>query len=208
MSEEFAGGMGAAQVGVEVRRGLPPELREAAARLYLDAFENKIGAILKPEEKALAILGASFREDKAIVAIHPESGRLAGLIGFKDEEGPFLDLRFHQVRRYYQYLSACWRMAVLALLLQNRRPGALLIDGLAVDRDMRGAGIGSLLLQAVEDHARQSGHRQLQLDVVDTNPRARELYERRGFVPVETSRFPILRPVFGCSASTTMIKAL
>jgi ribosomal protein S18 acetylase RimI-like enzyme len=69
-------------------------------------------------------------------------------------------------------------------------------------------GVGTKLLDAIVEVAQARGYRQVRLDVVDTNPRARQLYERRGFVAVETKSYPWLRHLLGFSASTTMLLTL
>ena len=46
----------------------------------------------------------------------------------------------------------------------------------------RGMGIGTLLVKEVEDFAKQQNITKLYLEVVDTNPLARKLYERIGFL--------------------------
>ena len=55
------------------------------------------------------------------------------------------------------------------------------MDGICVDETARGQGIGSLLLDAITDEARSQGLRFVRLDVIDANPRAKALYERKGF---------------------------
>jgi L-amino acid N-acyltransferase YncA len=50
-----------------------------------------------------------------------------------------------------------------------------------VDRDARGSGVGSLLLRALEDRARQLGYHKLVLAAFPTNSSGMRLYERRGF---------------------------
>ena len=47
------------------------------------------------------------------------------------------------------------------------------MDGIVVAPDARGQGIGSELLRRVVAFARDSGFKQVRLDVVDTNPGAR-----------------------------------
>ena len=54
------------------------------------------------------------------------------------------------------------------------------IQALAVDRELRGQGIGSALMECIEDRARGRGCRRLCLDVAAKNKGARRLYERRG----------------------------
>lgn len=56
---------------------------------------------------------------------------------------------------------------------------------LSVDAGERGRGIGSRLLEAAESFARSRGADTLGLEVMPGNDRARALYERLGFSPVE-----------------------
>jgi len=54
------------------------------------------------------------------------------------------------------------------------------IQSMAVDKELRGEGVGSTLMDFVEDHARADGSTRLSLDVSAGNESARKLYERRG----------------------------
>jgi GNAT superfamily N-acetyltransferase len=62
----------------------------------------------------------------------------------------------------------------------NDRPHAHL-SVLAVDKSVEGRGVGSALLGACEQWARNRGSDRLTLSALVTNTRARALYERRGF---------------------------
>ena len=73
-------------------------------------------------------------------------------------------------------------------ILDTVSEGDFYLLGLAVEPNMRGAGIGSLLMADTEDRARRAGSSRLCLDVAAKNEGARRLYERRGMV--ETSRWP------------------
>lgn len=55
------------------------------------------------------------------------------------------------------------------------------LQSLRVFGAFRGLGIGSLLLDCAEQLVAQSGHAQVSLAVGTENPRARALYERRGY---------------------------
>jgi ribosomal protein S18 acetylase RimI-like enzyme len=55
------------------------------------------------------------------------------------------------------------------------------IQGLAVDPDVQGRGLGQALLDAACERARQEGACRITLRVLSTNPRAQRLYERAGF---------------------------
>jgi ribosomal protein S18 acetylase RimI-like enzyme len=56
------------------------------------------------------------------------------------------------------------------------------IHDLAVTTDCRGQGVGTLLLEAVSDRARELGCCRVTLEVDTDNPGAKKLYERSGFV--------------------------
>lgn len=53
--------------------------------------------------------------------------------------------------------------------------------GISVDREHRGKGIGSALLEAIESWARAHGIRRIEANAFANNPRAVQLYERHGF---------------------------
>jgi ribosomal protein S18 acetylase RimI-like enzyme len=84
----------------------------------------------------------------------------------------------------------------------------LVVEAIAVAASMRGKGVGTQLLEAAFDFARQNGFKSVSLEVVDTNPDARRLYERLGFVPTKTRKYPYLRNLMGFSAATMMVKEI
>jgi ribosomal protein S18 acetylase RimI-like enzyme len=101
------------------------------------------------------------------------------------------------------------RAAILFSLYERKPvPGELLMDGIAVASKMRGKGIGTRLLEELIAHARREQFEQIRLDVIDTNPQARKLYERNGFVETKTEHFGYLRWLLGFGASTTMVYKL
>ena len=66
---------------------------------------------------------------------------------------------------------------------------------LAVDEGHRGKGIGSGLLRALEDRARDGASTRLAIDVANRNAVARRLYEHYGFATIDRwPRTRLLRP--------------
>lgn len=65
---------------------------------------------------------------------------------------------------------------------------ALEVYFLAVDPDAWGSGVGSRLLRAVDDHARSTGHRRLELWVIADNARAIATYERAGWARTDVTQ--------------------
>lgn len=63
----------------------------------------------------------------------------------------------------------------------NTQREAVVINDLVVERESRGAGIGSLLMERCEEWAYENGAVTLVLAVFQTNSAARRFYERDGF---------------------------
>ena len=63
---------------------------------------------------------------------------------------------------------------------------------LVVEASLRGHGIGTQLIHAARQWSQGRGHAYLELNVLNSNLRAAELYEREGFSPVMTTmRLPL-----------------
>jgi len=65
-------------------------------------------------------------------------------------------------------------------VLDTLDDGDFYLQAIAIDNDLRGEGIGSTLIDSIEDRARATGSIRLCLDVTAKNKGARRLYERRG----------------------------
>lgn len=188
---------------IHVGIGFPETHHEAAAGLYWDAFERKLSVAIGPRERGVSVLERALNPGCAVAAV--SSGELLGLAGFHLGTSSFAEVQPGHVTAEFGLLGGALRMIPLALLDRQPREGELLLDGIVVRADQRGTGIGTRLLRAVIELARDNGMGSVRLDVVDTNPKARRLYEREGFVPVRTVRTPYLRRAMGFSAYTTMV---
>lgn len=192
---------------VTVQKGLPAALRWRGARLYWEAFGAKLGHVLGPEDRALAFFDRVMRGDHCVIALDT-SGALLGLAGFKTVEGSFAGGTWADLRAVYGQLGGLWRGASLWALSREVDNDRFLMDGLCVTTSARGQGVGTALVQAISDEAQERGYPSVRLDVVDTNVRARQLYEREGFVATRTQRLGLLRYLFGFTATITMVRPL
>ncbi|MFD7747876.1 GNAT family N-acetyltransferase [Streptomyces sp. NPDC059698] len=195
-----AAGPGAGQV--TVRRGVPAGTERRVAELYWDAFGRKLGPALSPASKAVPFIAAHLNTDRAVCALL--DGQLVGLAGYHHGGRSLTGGSARAVLRAYGRLRGLHRLLLLALFERRPAPGQLVMDGIAVDPAVRGRGVGGLLIEEVAAVATEQGCREIRLDVIDTNPRARALYERRGFRAVRTERTPYLRGLLGFGAVTTM----
>ena len=190
---------------VTIRRGVPDSLRAQATALYCEALQAKLMPFLGPVERTARFLAPAMRVDRAFVAI--DDTGILGIAGFQEDRTGLFDIGLAAFWREYG-LSGPVRAIGLAALHRREVRDTLLMDGIAVAAAARGRGIGTRLPAAVCEHARDLGKSGVRLDVVDTNSRARDLYERQGFVAVERTGIGPFRAVFPFRTVTTMRKTV
>jgi ribosomal protein S18 acetylase RimI-like enzyme len=192
-------------VTVQIRRGLAEAHRPGAAALYWEAFAGKLGPVIGPRARAEAFLEDVMDPVFAVSAVAAD-GSLAGLFGFKTRRGAFVQGDYGDMRAHFGLLGATWRAPVLAVLDREAVGGQLLLDGICVRDSARGQGIGTALIAEAMALARDLGHREVRLDVIDTNPRAMRLYSRLGFEVADWHDLGVLGGAFGFRRAATMLR--
>ena len=193
---------------VDYKDCLPYEFRASAIRLYFTALKEKLEPILGSDGRAIEALESNIATDKCLVAICDE--KLVGIMGIQTDKGGFLNPSLKTMVRIYGILGGILRMGGLVILHHTTGNDELYVDGVAVAHEMRGKGIGSRLFDLLERIASKKRIRTISLEVIDTNPRAKALYEHLGFEVMKTQT---LRPLslfvkFPFSSSTLMAKKI
>lgn len=160
-----------------------------------------------PRRKALQFITRVIDPTHAISAID-DSGTLLGVVGFKTAEGALVGGSFQDLTAVYGYFGALWRAGLLAMLDRETENKRFLMDGIFVTAHARGQGVGSVLLRAIIAEGQQRGYDSLRLDVINTNTRARALYERHQFTALQTKTMGPLKHIFKFDSATTMIRYL
>ena len=70
--------------------------------------------------------------------------------------------------------------APLMRIIDSIADGDFYLQAIAVDKELRGDGVGSVLMDFFEEQARANGATRISLDVSSRNEGARRFYERRG----------------------------
>ncbi len=188
---------------VSVSRGFSDHERAQAAELFWQAFAAKLNRVMGPDTKGLQFFQQALNPDFALVARNSD-GRMLGLAGFKTDAGGLAEGSMTDLARVYGWFGATWRGLILGVLERKLQPDVFQMDGIFVDAAARGQGVGTTLLAAIKEEARRTGMREVQLDVIDTNPRARALYEREGFLPKGEETTGPFKYIFGFSKATRM----
>jgi ribosomal protein S18 acetylase RimI-like enzyme len=197
---------------VVIRRGLPAYLRADAAALFEEAFGEKLRTALPNPQLQAAALERTLRPDHIVAALR--QGELLGMVGLSAADGPYhggviaTTEVFGELRTLLGTIGAA--RAVVGLAMGQHRPenGELYVDGVAVAPAARGGGIGTRLLDEVATIAREDGFRWVRLDVVDTNPRAQQLYERLGYRVTKVQTFRYMRRFIGFGGMISMELAI
>lgn len=188
---------------ITIQHGFPEAFRERAALLYEEAFGPKMAVAVKDEAERLGLVRDCLQPAYCFAAMADEE--LVGLAGFHTGSDSFTGgIDFRDLLERRGLLKGVWASVIFSLYVRKPQPGELLMEGIAVSGDWRGKGVGGMLLEQMAAFGKAQGYGHVRLEVIDTNPRARQLYERFGFRAVRTENFPYLKNLLGFSASTTM----
>ena len=184
-------GPGQDNTTARIVKGIPPERLDEAAVLLFDAFDQKIRHELKPRspEQAHRIIARSLTPELGWLALAVD-GTVLGVTGVGMRGHHFSLIGFRLLVAEFGVPGALRRWPFTVLERVTTRPPRehWRIEVLAVAESARGTGIGTELLKAVIESAREAGMRSVGLEVVDVNDGALRLYERLGFEPVRTVR--------------------
>jgi len=198
-------GADAAVAPMTVSRGFAEAERAVVARLYWQAFGDKLGRVMGPADKAQAYIARTIRPDHAMVA-RDGRGRVIGVAGFRTREGSFLAIDRPRLAAVYGPPGGALRARLLGLLATETDNRRFLVDGICVERSARGKGVGTRLIEELATEARRRGHPALKLEVRADNLRARSLYERRGFETVGSGHSRLSGALFGLAHWVTMAR--
>lgn len=192
---------------IHTELGISGASRRRAAEIYEQAFGAKLGVAIKNKQHRINLLSSGFQLNYAVCALEGEF--LVGLAGFSSQTGALTgDITYRSILKELGFFKGQKAAFILGLFERKAKPKELLMDGIAVSEEYRGQGVGTQLFEALKHYAKEHNYEAIRLDVIDTNPDARRLYERLGFVAERTNTFEGLRPWLGFGASTTMLYVL
>ena len=183
-------------IAVRVVRGdqLDSKGRHAAIDVLYQGFRRKLHKLLlisgcRRQIKRVLPQVIDFSQSLVALQCHGDDGeRVCGVLLMNLGGKDYLRFDWRVARREFGLWGAAYRRLNYWVVNGKRRDaGELNIQALAVRRGARCRGVGTELLHAAEAYAQEQGYERVSLEVVDTNPRAKALYERQGYTQEHTS---------------------
>jgi ribosomal protein S18 acetylase RimI-like enzyme len=186
---------------------LSDSLKSSLADIYFQAFGRKVTALIRPERIAREIIIKSLNYDMALYAFDV-SKNLVGFLGFHTDSREFTSYRYRNFREYFNALNAFIKWVILRFSMPRIQKNDIRIDSIAIETSCRGQGIGTALIENFSDFARTNNFKKIYLEVVDTNPEAKKLYNRLGFNTKKRVRYYFFTRRAGFSAEDIMVKEI
>ena len=187
----------------KVFKGLPFSLSEKAVRIYYDAFSMKINPLVGSKQKAIQFIGKTTDFSACFYAML--DSRLLGLAGIQDKDNNFTkNIGLGELLKEFNLFRALLIRYVYGYKTAKVKRGVIRIDSIAVAKEARGMGVGTALLNAIFKYAMDRGLQEIKLEVVNTNPGARKLYERLGFKAVKEVRYGFITKKAGFTSEFIM----
>ncbi|MHB1294114.1 MAG: GNAT family N-acetyltransferase [Anaerolineae bacterium] len=188
---------------LQIRRSVDEADRVVMAAIYWEAFGRKLRPALGARERALRVLEQDLHPEAAFGAYR--GGELLGIAGVTVENERILDVRSATCVAEYGWLRGRILARMMGYVYNQPHEGEVYVSALAVTPKARGQGVGTALLEEVLAYTHALGKHSIGLEVIDTNPGARRLYERMGFGVVKHQRMPYAR-FWGFTGMDIMLK--
>jgi ribosomal protein S18 acetylase RimI-like enzyme len=187
---------------IKIIEGLPEHLYHQTAEIIYEAFGRKINCIIRPKDKAILILERSINPELGFFAI--SKGKVIGFLGIHYLNNEFLKMNFSNINKEFNFLKSFFIWFLFRIDSPNLKKEEIRINYLAVEKSIRGSGIGTKLTKKFLDYAKKQGFKTARLEVVNTNPRAKKLYEKIGFSVKKIKKYYFLTRRAGFSEEAIM----
>ena len=169
-------------VSIQIQSGIPEQQRITVATIFYESFQDKFARLFGDHRKAIQLISLIIREDRILSALI--DGQVVGFAGLHYKGKHFLKFQITEIVRIYRLIALRVMLYFLITSFNVLNTNQLHLEVLAVNEHYRNHGIGTKLLHSTIAFAQQQGLSQIRLEVVNTNPKAKKLYERIGFQKV------------------------
>jgi len=175
-------------IDVTIKKEVNDQQLSQALEIYYEAFKRKIKPLIKSKEIACNIYKKSINKNRIIYALVKDE--VVGFVGLQYCGKNFMEIKYKTLREYMNPVKSFFVFLIYKkVLLPKIKANEMRIDSLAVKSKYRSKGIGSKLINEVFLLSRNLGLSEIILEVVNTNPKAKKLYEKIGFVEKKHVRY-------------------
>lgn len=179
---------------LHIQHGIAPDQLPQVAEIFYAAFQQKLIPVRGlPHDEAIDFIQSAIQPNNALIAVRGQ--QVLGLAGLNYDDHRFFTFTFGDMVRRFGLWSGIWRTLGGMILDHEPQSDVLYLEMIATHPDARGQGVGTALLDALYAFADAHHYSTIHLDVIDSNPRARQLYERQGFSVINTQRLPYMKPL-------------
>ncbi len=173
---------------------LNEEDKNIISNILYDAFDMKFGPLFKKfsVEDCILIIKESLQQATGLM--YKEKADILGVAVFTTKDHPAMLINSNLRKQLGWFTYYFYRKIFLSENLVSDE--IIKLDLIATRAKTRGKGVGSQLIKEMIEYAINTGYKKVTLEVVDTNPRAKLLYERLGFTTYKHHHTGILTRVF------------
>lgn len=184
--------------------GIPEQFRDSAVKLYSQLFYSKVAIITKHPATINLLVNASLSLRFSIGAF--KNDKLIGLAGINTQDGSFSynKLTYLGLVTILGLLRGSWGYMILKLYQHNLKQNEVFLEGLYVQSKFRGCGVGKSLISEVKRYSETLGLSKVRVNLLYSNNKARELYEKTGFSITKNNRYFLLLCNLGYGSLYTM----
>ena len=171
-----------------IQLGVPKNQRIRVAKIFCEAFQDKIRLIFGNNKKAQLLIGSSIQDDRILVAL--KDNVVVGFAGLQYGNKSYSDPSLNQIIRIYGLETIRIFLFLIIEFFNKPKSHQLHLDTLVVSHQEQNKGIGTKLIQSTIKLAKAKKFFQIKLEVIETNKKAKSLYEKIGFKTVKTTKIP------------------
>lgn len=173
---------------IRLQWGLPENLRLPVAKLIYDTFLKKFQYTLGTRHIGVRFIANSLQGEYGLLALRDDE--FVGVAGVKTAKGELIQVRFSSWIRTYHIRTIRSFLIGFPFWFERREPGVLTLANLSIVESARGQGIGTQMVKEFIRFGINQNFRILKLEVINSNVRAKALYERLGFKITKYSKIP------------------
>ncbi|MGD6852428.1 MAG: GNAT family N-acetyltransferase [Candidatus Bathyarchaeia archaeon] len=167
--------------------GVPSHQRGTVAHILFEALGDKLQFVFGDKNKAELLMSTCLCADRFFVAYI--DGKAVGVAGLEYDGKNYIEIdkRAVAILGLESFRLMFWEFM---RFFDRLAPDEIHVQALAVLGEARSKGVGRSLLKTVIAKAKLNSYSHVRLEVIDTNVRAKKLYEKVGFKQSKISKIP------------------